>query len=56
VTHTTTVKLPTIKAATQSPVAPATQIATTAAQAEHGSAIFTGCAGDWGLRAAGRIA
>jgi hypothetical protein len=56
VTHTTTVKLPTTKTATKPPVAAATQIATTVAQAEHGSAIFTGCAGDWGLRPAGRIA
>jgi hypothetical protein len=31
------------------------QIATTVAQAEYGSARFTGCTGDWGLSPAGKL-
>jgi hypothetical protein len=31
------------------------QIATTVAQAEHGSARFTGCTGNWGLGPVGQL-
>ncbi|MGH2896152.1 MAG: hypothetical protein ACRDPM_23185 [Solirubrobacteraceae bacterium] len=34
---------------------PTPQIATTVAQAEHGSATFTGCDGDWGVSPTGEV-
>jgi hypothetical protein len=51
VTHTSTAKPPTIKTGTTA----APQIATTAAQAEHGSPTFTGCDGDWGVSPRGKL-
>lgn len=55
VTHTTTVRLPTTRTITRPLVNATPQIATTVAQAEHGSARFTGCDGDWGVGPTGKV-
>jgi hypothetical protein len=54
VTHTTTtIKAPTTKTGTHPIESVVPTVATTVAQAEHGSAVFTGCTGDWGVSATG---
>ena len=53
-TTTVTIKTPTTKTAT-TVASPAFAVATTVAQAEHGSATFSGCNGDWGIGPSGRI-
>jgi hypothetical protein len=55
VTHTTTVKAPTTKTGTHPINSVTPTVATTVAQAERGSAIFTGCTGDWGVAPSGHI-
>jgi hypothetical protein len=56
VTHTTTtIKAPTTKTGTHPIESVVPTVATTVAQAEHGSAVFTGCTGDWGVSAAGHL-